>query len=48
MSENQKFIRNIYTRVLKGHISVVKSNLNKIKQEMKLITMLENGLNKLN
>jgi len=27
----KKFIRNIYTRVLKGHISVVKSNLNKIK-----------------
>ena len=43
-----KKIKNIYTRVLKGHISVVRTNLNKIKDGSKIDKNARYWLNKIN
>ena len=47
-SKPSKNIKNIFTRVLKGHISVVRTNLNKIKEGYKIDKNARQWLNKVN
>ena len=47
-SKPSKNIKNIFTRVLKGHISVVRTNLNKIKKGYKIDKNARYWLNKVN
>ena len=48
LNNNNKRIKNIFTRVLKGHIAVIKTNLNKINEGYKIDKKARHWLNEIN